>query len=249
MLLGRRFLAIIVGEFVNVERRQQRRDESFCKAEYHAKHKICQQQHASACVAPARFDRWRRLLCPSPGGAATLYVGRPCLEAEVRHTCAPCLRAGSGCKRPRLAHRQLGWKSSATLRLRSISWRWAWATLRACTHANPTTSEATCSSMSRRRRKTGSTSAALAQEGDRWRVTLAGYFGDYPPVDDEGFRASTQTAYARYPHADHQRHAAQRSCTVQTPRPISTVATQAGGVPQVMLATQFAASPPSMGRA
>ncbi|HQY92044.1 hypothetical protein [Caldilinea sp.] len=32
-------------------------------------------------------------------------------------------------------------------------------------------------------------SAALAQEGDRWRVTLAGYFGDYPPVDDEGFRA------------------------------------------------------------
>ena len=27
----------------------------------------------------------------------------------------------------------------------------------------------------------------LAQEGDRWIVTLAGYFGDYPPADEAGF--------------------------------------------------------------
>lgn len=27
----------------------------------------------------------------------------------------------------------------------------------------------------------------LAQEGDRWMVTLAGYFGDYPPTDEGGF--------------------------------------------------------------
>lgn len=27
----------------------------------------------------------------------------------------------------------------------------------------------------------------LAQEGDRWIVTLAGYFGDYPPTDEPGF--------------------------------------------------------------
>lgn len=27
----------------------------------------------------------------------------------------------------------------------------------------------------------------LAQEGDRWLVTLAGYFGDHPPTDDAGF--------------------------------------------------------------
>jgi 2-polyprenyl-6-methoxyphenol hydroxylase-like FAD-dependent oxidoreductase len=27
----------------------------------------------------------------------------------------------------------------------------------------------------------------LAQEGDRWIVTLAGYFGDYPPTDEEGY--------------------------------------------------------------
>jgi 2-polyprenyl-6-methoxyphenol hydroxylase-like FAD-dependent oxidoreductase len=27
----------------------------------------------------------------------------------------------------------------------------------------------------------------LAQEGDRWLVTLAGYFGDHPPIDDAGF--------------------------------------------------------------
>ncbi|MBK8795033.1 MAG: FAD-binding monooxygenase [Anaerolineales bacterium] len=31
-------------------------------------------------------------------------------------------------------------------------------------------------------------SAALAQEGDRWIVTLAGYFGDHPPTDEAGFR-------------------------------------------------------------
>lgn len=29
----------------------------------------------------------------------------------------------------------------------------------------------------------------LAQEGNRWLVTLAGYFGDYPPLDDGGFQA------------------------------------------------------------
>jgi len=29
----------------------------------------------------------------------------------------------------------------------------------------------------------------IAQEGDRWIVTLAGYFGDHPPLDDAGFRA------------------------------------------------------------
>jgi hypothetical protein len=35
----------------------------------------------------------------------------------------------------------------------------------------------------------GQTSACgmLAQEGDRWIVTLAGYFGDLPPVDEAGF--------------------------------------------------------------
>ena len=27
----------------------------------------------------------------------------------------------------------------------------------------------------------------LAQEGERWIVTLAGYFGDYPPTDEQGF--------------------------------------------------------------
>jgi hypothetical protein len=27
----------------------------------------------------------------------------------------------------------------------------------------------------------------LAQEGDRWIVTLAGYFGDYPPTDEQGY--------------------------------------------------------------
>jgi len=27
----------------------------------------------------------------------------------------------------------------------------------------------------------------LAQEGDRWIVTLAGYFGDYPPTDEHGY--------------------------------------------------------------
>lgn len=32
----------------------------------------------------------------------------------------------------------------------------------------------------------------VAQEGDRWIVSLGGYVGDYPPVDDEGF-----VAYAR----------------------------------------------------
>jgi 2-polyprenyl-6-methoxyphenol hydroxylase-like FAD-dependent oxidoreductase len=30
-------------------------------------------------------------------------------------------------------------------------------------------------------------SAAIAQEGDRWIVTLAGYFGDYPPTDERGY--------------------------------------------------------------
>ena len=29
----------------------------------------------------------------------------------------------------------------------------------------------------------------LAQEGDRWLVTLAGYFGDHPPADEAGFLA------------------------------------------------------------
>lgn len=29
----------------------------------------------------------------------------------------------------------------------------------------------------------------LAQEGDRWIVTLAGYFGNYPPTDEDGFLA------------------------------------------------------------
>jgi 2-polyprenyl-6-methoxyphenol hydroxylase-like FAD-dependent oxidoreductase len=29
----------------------------------------------------------------------------------------------------------------------------------------------------------------LAQEGNRWLVTLAGYFGDYPPLDEQGFLA------------------------------------------------------------
>lgn len=29
--------------------------------------------------------------------------------------------------------------------------------------------------------------ALLAQEGDRWQVTLAGYFGDRPPLDEAGF--------------------------------------------------------------
>ncbi len=29
--------------------------------------------------------------------------------------------------------------------------------------------------------------AAIAQEGQRWLVTLAGYFGDHPPTDDQGF--------------------------------------------------------------
>ncbi|HXF60579.1 MAG TPA: hypothetical protein VNK95_03110 [Caldilineaceae bacterium] len=29
----------------------------------------------------------------------------------------------------------------------------------------------------------------LAQEGDRWLVTLAGYFGDHPPTDAAGFLA------------------------------------------------------------
>jgi 2-polyprenyl-6-methoxyphenol hydroxylase-like FAD-dependent oxidoreductase len=29
----------------------------------------------------------------------------------------------------------------------------------------------------------------MAQEGDRWIVTLAGYFGDYPPTDEAGFLA------------------------------------------------------------
>lgn len=40
----------------------------------------------------------------------------------------------------------------------------------------------------------------LAQEGDRWIVTLAGYFGDYPPTDDAGYldfarRLPTQDVY------------------------------------------------------
>jgi 2-polyprenyl-6-methoxyphenol hydroxylase-like FAD-dependent oxidoreductase len=30
-------------------------------------------------------------------------------------------------------------------------------------------------------------SGMLAQEGDRWIVTLAGYFGDHPPTDEQGF--------------------------------------------------------------
>jgi len=29
----------------------------------------------------------------------------------------------------------------------------------------------------------------MAQEGERWIVTLAGYFGDYPPTDEQGFLA------------------------------------------------------------
>jgi 2-polyprenyl-6-methoxyphenol hydroxylase-like FAD-dependent oxidoreductase len=29
--------------------------------------------------------------------------------------------------------------------------------------------------------------AAIAQEDDRWIVTLAGYFGDYPPTDERGY--------------------------------------------------------------
>jgi 2-polyprenyl-6-methoxyphenol hydroxylase-like FAD-dependent oxidoreductase len=29
----------------------------------------------------------------------------------------------------------------------------------------------------------------IAQEGDRWLVTLAGYFGDYPPTDEQGYLA------------------------------------------------------------
>jgi 2-polyprenyl-6-methoxyphenol hydroxylase-like FAD-dependent oxidoreductase len=28
----------------------------------------------------------------------------------------------------------------------------------------------------------------LAQEGDRWIITLAGYFGDYPPTDERGYQ-------------------------------------------------------------
>ncbi len=32
----------------------------------------------------------------------------------------------------------------------------------------------------------------LAQEGDRWIVTLAGYFGDYPPTDEAGYLAFSQ---------------------------------------------------------
>jgi 2-polyprenyl-6-methoxyphenol hydroxylase-like FAD-dependent oxidoreductase len=32
-------------------------------------------------------------------------------------------------------------------------------------------------------------SGMLAQEGQRWIVTLAGYFGDFPPTDDQGFLA------------------------------------------------------------
>lgn len=33
----------------------------------------------------------------------------------------------------------------------------------------------------------------LAQEGDRWVVTLAGYLGDHPPTNDEGFLAFART--------------------------------------------------------
>ena len=33
----------------------------------------------------------------------------------------------------------------------------------------------------------------LAQEGDRWIVTLIGYFGDQPPLDDAGFAAFART--------------------------------------------------------
>lgn len=33
----------------------------------------------------------------------------------------------------------------------------------------------------------------LAQEGERWIVTLIGYFGDQPPADDAGFRAFART--------------------------------------------------------
>lgn len=32
----------------------------------------------------------------------------------------------------------------------------------------------------------------LAQEGDRWIVTLAGYFGDHPPLDEAGYLAFAQ---------------------------------------------------------
>jgi hypothetical protein len=35
--------------------------------------------------------------------------------------------------------------------------------------------------------------ALLAQEGDRWICTLAGFFGDRPPVDPEGFEAYAGT--------------------------------------------------------
>jgi 2-polyprenyl-6-methoxyphenol hydroxylase-like FAD-dependent oxidoreductase len=37
----------------------------------------------------------------------------------------------------------------------------------------------------------------LAQEGDRWIVTLAGYFGDHPPTDDRGYRDFAASLPAR----------------------------------------------------
>ena len=41
----------------------------------------------------------------------------------------------------------------------------------------------------------------LAQEGDRWIVTLIGYFGDQPPVDDAGFLAFARSLPAPEPAA------------------------------------------------
>ncbi len=43
----------------------------------------------------------------------------------------------------------------------------------------------------------------IAQEGDCWIVTLAGYLGDHPPTDDAGFLAfARRPANPRCPRAD-----------------------------------------------
>ncbi|MCL4300050.1 MAG: FAD-dependent monooxygenase [Anaerolineae bacterium] len=174
-----------------------------------------------------RFFSGGGYFCPIPNGPQSLFVSRPCLEAEVRarlaalpyvHIFENCDAVGLAASEDRsrvtgvrLTRRQAGnaeellpadlvvdasgrgsrtpaWLESLGYTPPQVEWvevKMGYATRfyrRQPEHLDGDLMVNVAPTPDNKR-----ACGMLAQEGERWIVTLAGYFGDYPPTDEPGF--------------------------------------------------------------